>query len=703
MHRLILLAVAVLCFSVTAHAQDRSRDSWLSRAKSRQQKANQEPEARFYRLARPGFMPLESGLAASGFQVPRTLRIPGVNTEDYASASPVILTEDEILLRIGRIYSYQSEILKAESEGDTERKRGILDLAMTELSTLAQQPGLVEQARFRDLYRTIVTAYEAENGPIDSENTQYGDIFQIRADIFAEMGEVESTDELAEESREAARNLGPAETVVPMPVNRLVESSIAYLLKTPEKHLFNWISRAHTYFPMIEQIFREEGVPDEMKYLAMIESGLIPTAQSWASAGGLWQFIVSTGRAYGLEVNQWVDERRDPEKATRAAARHLKDLYAQFGNDWHLAMAGYNASPRTIRRAIDRAESRLGRKATFWDIYNDIPRETRGYVPMYIAAALMASNPEAFDLPPVKPGPKYEYEKVRVPGQMSLEDIARYAGTDVSTLRALNPELRRNMTPPARNGYEMRLPIGSYQIFAANFEDARKLNRGPVEVVRYGPHNIRPILADNRQPNLRYTGNRSAPFVAASYEAPAPEASSSRSTSSSSERVVYKVRRGDTLGKIASRYGVTVSQLRNWNNLRSTVIRPGQRLNIYGGSSGSSSSSEPRETRVVYKVRRGDNLTAIAKKYGVTVADLRKWNNISGSRINAGQNLTIYTNGSGSSNTGSRQITHIVRRGDNLTTIARRYGVSVNNIKEWNNLRSNKILVGQRLKIHTSS
>ena len=297
MHRLILLAVAVLCFSVTAHAQDRaSRDTWLSRAKGRQQKANQEPEARYYPLARPGFMP-QSGLPISAAQAPRTLRIPGVNTGDYASAAPVTLTEDEILLRIGRIYSYQAEILKAEQSGDTERKRGILDLALTELSTLAQQPDLVAQARFRELYRTIVTAYEEENGPIDSQNTQYGDIFQIRADIFAEMDDVESTDKLAEESRDVTPNLGPVETVIPMPVNRLVESSIAYLLKTPEKHLFNWISRSHTYFPMIEQIFREEGLPDEMKYLAMVESGLIPTAQSWASAGGLWQFIVPTGRA----------------------------------------------------------------------------------------------------------------------------------------------------------------------------------------------------------------------------------------------------------------------------------------------------------------------------------------------------------------------------------------------------------------------
>jgi membrane-bound lytic murein transglycosylase D len=690
-HRLILLAVAVLCFSVTAHAQDReSRDTWLSRAKGQEQQASQKPEARFYPLARPGFMP-QAPLSVAGAQPPRTLYIPGVNTDDYASASPTTLTEDEILLRIGRIYSYQAELLSAESSGDTERKRDILDLALTELSTLAQQPDLVEQARFRDLYRTIVTAYEEENGPIDSQNTQYGDIFQIRADIFAEMDDVESTDELAEESRDVTPNLGPVETVVPMPVNRLVESSISYLLKTPEKHLFNWISRSHTYFPMIEQIFKEEGLPDEMKYLAMVESGLIPTAQSWASAGGMWQFIVATGRAYGLEVNEWVDERRDPEKATRAAARHLKDLYEQFGNDWHLAMAGYNCSPARIRRAINRAENRLGRKATFWDIYNDIPRETRGYVPMYIAAALMASNPDGFDLPPVKAGPAYEYEKARVPGQMSLEDIAKAAGTDVSTLRALNPELRRNMTPPSRNGYELRMPIGGFELFAANYSGFRDLNSDPVEVVQYGPQYTRPILADNHQPSARYTGSQTAPFVAARYEAP-PAESSSRSNSG--ERVVYKVRRGDNLGKIANRYGVTVSQLKNWNNLRSTTIRPGQRLDIYG--SDGASSSEPRDTRVVYKVRRGDNLTEIARKYGVSVANLRSWNNICGSRIQVGQRLTIHTNGGGSSVT-----THKVRRGDNLTEIARRYGVSVSDIRKWNNLRSNKILVGQRLKIHS--
>src|SRR5690606_38766660 len=303
------------------------------------------------------------------------------------------LSDREILSAIGRIYDRHARLLEAAALEDNDLVEEQLDVAMTEIQQLLAYPEVVARPRFRDLYRTVLSEYERHYGiPADSLALPFGDIFAVRDELFDALNMV---DEPLLEDVDVPF-VTPVATTIPMTQNRLVEQSIAYLLRSPEKHLYNWMSRAQTYFPMIEKILAEEGVPDELKYLAMVESGLNPRARSWAAANGMWQFISATGRAYGLEVNSWVDERLDPEKATRAAARHLKDLHKMFGGDWQLALAGYNCSPARVKRAIARAERRLNRRATFWDIYNDIPRETRNYVPMFIAAALVSSNPDAY-------------------------------------------------------------------------------------------------------------------------------------------------------------------------------------------------------------------------------------------------------------------------------------------------------------------
>ena len=249
---------------------------------------------------------------------------------------------------------------------------------------------------------------------------------------------------------------------------RRLKNSMVFLLTDPDRHINNWLNRSDTYFPMVEQIFKEEGVPDELKYLAMVESGLNPNARSWASAVGMWQFIRATGSAYDLNINGWVDERRNPEKATRAAARHLKDLHRMFG-DWQLALAGYNYSPGKLRRHIRRAEARLGRKATYWDVYNNLPRETRNYVPMFIATSIIASNPAEFGLEQYTPGRPYEFDYVPVFGMLTLNEIAQMSGTDVATIKALNPEIRGSSLPPTRSAYYVRLPLYSYDTFASNY------------------------------------------------------------------------------------------------------------------------------------------------------------------------------------------------------------------------------------------
>ena len=430
-------------------------------------------------------------------------------------------------------------------------------------------------------------------------------------------------------------SLGP----VPLHMNDLVQQSMQFLLSNPERHLNHWRERARTFLPMIETIFREEGVPDEMKYLAFVESGLNPRARSWARASGMWQFIAATGGHYGLSANGWVDERNDPEKATRAAARHLRDLYQDFG-DWHLALAGYNFSPGKLRRYIREFEQANGRTANYWDVYWRLPRETRGYVPMFIATAYILSNPDVFALVPVGEPTPLAYEETPVMGMFSLQEIARMAGAEYPDVRDLNSELVRPSLPPARSAYRLKLPVGTAETFLAAYDA---------------------LPNDRKKPSNEYI-----------------------------------VRSGDNLGAIAQRFGVSVGTLMQQNGLRSTLIHPGDRLvvPILATESASLASIDsvgtirrisysytplaqialpPYEaadgtipirfvadadvvdedgavvqrvspappTRVTYTVRSGDSLSTIARRYGVSVSDLRRWNNLRGSLIRTGQRLTI--------------------------------------------------------------
>ncbi len=583
-------------------------------------------------------------------------------------------TESQMLLRMSRIYENQGKMLAAQARGDSDAFEEILDASMSALSILVDQPAIIENAQYRELYRSVVTEYERYYGFADSLAIEQGDIFDARNEAFYAINA---------EDRAPLENITLPQiefvgTDIPMTINDRVKSSIVFLLKEPDKHINNWLGRAETYFPMIEKIFEEEGVPDELKYLAMIESGLNPNAKSWARAVGMWQFIRATGKAYGLESNGWVEDRMNPEKATRAAARHLKDLHRMFG-DWQLALAGYNYSPGKLRRHLRRAQVNLDRKATYWDVYDNLPRETRNYVPMFIATAIVASNPKEFGLGDgVVPGPQYEFDYVPIQGMLSLADAAEMAGTDLATIKALNPELRGTHLPPSKTAYYLRIPLFSYEKFAEGYRQI------PASMKRAVSH--------------------------------------------------HRVKRGETLGQVARRYGVSVSSLMRKNGLRSTIINIGQPLvvPVTQYSSGISSSEiasggissngismadakpmriqygmrsirpispsqktaldsslliaraeelankipvvkasdtkpAPKEekttaapekkvevaeakletaqpSRVVYRVRKGDTLSRIAQQFKVSVSELRKWNNMSNSLIKIGQRLTIYAN-----------------------------------------------------------
>ena len=573
-----------------------------------------------------------------------------------------VLTEDQILRRMARIYEYQAELMQAKARGDAAVVEDMLDISMSAISVLLSQPGMLDNQQFQDLYRTVVTQHEGYYGFSDSLAIQRGDIFQVRDLMFSSLNE---------EERPSFENiqlpdLSFADTQVEMTINEKVRNSIVFLLTDPDRHINNWLSRADTYFPMIEQILEEEGVPDELKYLAMIESGLNPDARSWASAVGMWQFIRATGTAYGLNVNGWVDERRNPEKATRAAARHLKDLHRMFGGDWQLALAGYNYSPGKLRRHLRRAEARLGRKATFWDVYNNIPRETRNYVPMFIATSLVASNPQEFGLGHgYAPGKAYEFDYVPVYGMLSLGEIASLAQTDVATIKALNPELRGNSLPPTRSAFYIRLPLYTYDTFAKNYSKLPAASKRP-----------------------------------ASH---------------------HRVRNGETLGQIARRYGVSVSSLMRKNGLHSSLIRVGQTLvvPITDYSGGGIDISDASPMRVQYgmrsvrpispnKVERLDSQLLIARAQ--ERAEERRAEELKKEEAKAAkqtsqiaENTSTSTNASKPKESQQTQIIHRVRRGDTLIDIARKYRVTVPQIREWNNIKSNLIRIGQRLTIYQKS
>jgi len=390
-----------------------------------------------------------------------------------------------------------------------------------------------------------------------------------------------------------------------------------------------WLTRFYPYRPLIEQIFVEFGLPKELVYLSLVESGFNPRAYSRAHASGPWQFIKSTGRIYGLTVNWYVDERRDPIKSTVAAARHLRDLYDLFGS-WPLALASYNAGPGKISRAIAKTGSR-----DFWTIARTryIRRETKQYVPRFMAAMIIATRPSLFgfhaDFQPV-----HEYEEIHLKRSIHLRSVSREAELSFEELRRLNPELRRNVIPSDQDGYFLKVPVGT---------------SGRVEQVkgRFKTWTQRP-----------------------------------------SQRTWYRVRWGDSLSVIAHRFGTSVRQLKRLNGLSGNVIRVGQRLRV--------NLAVTKAGEVTwYRVRWGDSLSVIAHRFGTSVRQLKRLNGLSGNVIRVGQRLRVNL-----AVTKAGEVTwYRVRMGDSLWSIAKRFRVSVKDLKILNNLRSSLIRVGRRLMI----
>jgi membrane-bound lytic murein transglycosylase D len=491
-------------------------------------------------------------------------------------------------------------------------------------------------------------------------------------------------------------DIEPVVTTVPMTPNRVVERTINDFLQNRRGMLRTWVSRGQTYFPMIEEIFAEEGVPDELKYITLGESGLNPTAGSWAGAVGMWQFMAATARSEGLRVDSWVDERRDPEKSTRAAARHLLALHESYNGRWHLALAGYNCSYRCITRAVKNSGHSMDDPPSYWDVYANLPKETRDFVPKYIASALIVSNPELYGLQVEDFGQELAYDVIHVHGMLSLEEAARLAGTDLPTIRNLNPALLRSTLPDDAEPYALKIPLGSYDHFVTAFVQAApkavagegeylvesgdtldriarthsttvaelqavngieghliRINQklripgmggiGNVSIastertaVNYGSASFRPIkLADEFQLVHQSGSKPDAPLLAVSLNLNLPEADEG---AMSLVPTIYKVQSGDTLGGIARRYGVSVASIQQGNNIRNTTIFPNQELTIH---SATNIVDPPQPGTLTYQVQRGDSLYEIALRFGQSVANIKRLNRLSDNLIHPGQQLFV--------------------------------------------------------------
>lgn len=533
-------------------------------------------------------------------------------------------------------------------------------------------------------------------------------------------------------------------TQMELSFNPVVKGQIELYAGRRHKQVSYMLGEAKYYFPIFEAALDREGLPMELKYLPVIESALNPTARSRVGASGLWQFMAATGKRFGLEINSLVDERFDPHKSTDAAMQYLKFLYDRYG-DWNLVIAAYNCGEGRVDRAIKRSNG----VKDFWAIYPNLPRETRNYVPIFIAATYIMNYFGDHGITPAQGTKPASLDSIMISKNLHLQQIADVLNIPIDDIRRYNPQFKQDIIPGEYKPYSLSLPASNLLSFIDN------------ESTIYA-HRANEYLSHRKVAGLDVVG--SAP--------------------SNSSSITYRVKRGDTMSKIANRYGVTTSQIKNWNNLSSNKLSVGRRLKIYrhvptkasttetnlasaetktvtAGSPVEGTQMQAKTTTSYYKVRKGDTWAGIAKKNSATISEIKKWNNIKNNRLIAGKSFKIIkteyipiieekpkleepmipiveidstftasiyedylskivrddsslprihisanneeedesTSRRSNVSNDSKIIYHKVKIGETITQIAERYKVSKKDIVSWNKLPSNMAKVGQRLLI----
>lgn len=507
-----------------------------------------------------------------------------------------------------------------------------------------------------------------------------------------------------------------------------VERYFNYFTHKARKTMERWLTRSQRHLPHVRRVFTKYGLPQDLVLLPFTESGYNVKAYSWAGAGGMWQFMRSTGRLYGLKSDWWIDERRDPYKSTDAAARHLRDLYDQFG-DWYLALAAYNAGSGKISRAL-----KLSGTNDFFELTKKnrklayrvrLRTETKHYVPKFIAISKIFQNLDTLGFTPVSWEMEEEVVPVKVPGGTDLLALARAGNMSWAEFHRHNPAFRRQVSPPHMEATAY-LPVGQADKMMAYLADP-----GSRPYQGYTRHRVRsgdswwrigrrygvPIAVLKKVNNTRSNTLRPGQYVMVPASGSSRAVASSRSASGSraktraiaAKRGNYVVRSGDSLWTISQSFGTTVATLKRANGLRSSRLKVGQKLYIPNSSSAATKQAAKDAGKVKtqvasYRVRRGDNLYSIARRFDTTVPALKQTNALYSNLLKPGQTLTIPQGAKSVAAPGgvkAQLVRYKVRRGDNLTTIARKFGCKVSDLKKWNSLSGRStIYAGQRLVVY---
>ena len=492
--------------------------------------------------------------------------------------------------------------VKPELADDTRvafTRQAAQDSLNAEAETLADLP---LAATYDSLWLKELTEAASQYGAM------YAEVHQAASDSTFDA--LEGWDTETFKSRLAAMD---AQTPFNLEDNPSLERVVKSFLLQRRELMRKMLSASQFYFPLFEESLARNDLPLELKYLAIVESALNPRAKSRVGATGLWQFMYGTGKMYGLDVSSYVDERNDPLLSTEAASAYLAKLYAIFG-DWDLALAAYNSGPGNVNKAIRRS----GGQTNYWNIRRNLPRETAGYVPAFLATYYIFQYAEEHGLRPSEaPRPYLETDTIHIKEMLTFEQISRITAVSLEELRILNPAYKLDIIPKIKGKeYTLRLPVYAVGRFVNN--EAR-------------------IYAEAKE-------------ALAKLEKPLPE------LVQADDRIRYRVRSGDYLGKIAERYGVGVSQIKRWNGLQSNNLRIGQRLTIYPRkpltSASASAPNTARETSSppsasvkgakVHIVQKGDSLWTISRKYpGVTIENLKAWNGLQGNTLMPGTRLKL--------------------------------------------------------------